>query len=94
MTPEEDAAASWKLLDEPERKALAYIGDSRQTATPDLLGRALGTSWQAAVRTARELNVLGLIRVKRLPKLTWYEISGQGELCLAAGRAAEQESQP
>jgi uncharacterized membrane protein len=88
MTSDEDAMATWELLSEAERKALAYIAECGHTLTPDALGRALGISWQAAVRTVRPLNGFGLIRIERRPKMVWYEISGQGEACLKAGKQA------
>jgi DNA-binding MarR family transcriptional regulator len=89
MTPLNDARATWELLSEPERKALAVLGRYNGYAmTPDMLGRELGVTWQRASRTARKLKEFGLVTVKSLPKQTSYGISGQGEACLAAGAEA------
>jgi hypothetical protein len=81
-----NARATWELLSEPERQALAVLGRYKgNTTTPDMLGRELHVTWQRASRTARKLKGFGLVTVKSLPKQTSYGISGQGEACLAAG---------
>jgi DNA-binding MarR family transcriptional regulator len=85
----DDARATWDLLNEAERKALAALAKP-QTITPQELGRLTGTTWQQAVRTARQLKKFGLVTVRSLPKQTSYELSGQGEACLERGRLAAQ----
>jgi hypothetical protein len=88
MTRDEDARATWGLLTNDERKVLAAIGSSACVMTPHETGRGAGMTWQAAVRHARALKTLGLVTVTSLPKQTSYKLSGQGEACLALGRAA------
>jgi DNA-binding MarR family transcriptional regulator len=84
-----DARATWELLSEPERQALAVLGRYKgNTTTPGMLGRELHVTWQQAVRTVRKLKGFGLVTVKSLPKQTSYGISGQGEACLVAGAEA------
>ena len=85
-----NARATWELLSEPERQALAVLGRFHgNVTTPDMLGRELHVTWQQASRTARKLKEFGLVTITSLPKQTSYRISGQGEACLAAGTEAE-----
>jgi hypothetical protein len=89
MTRDEDARATWGLLTEGERKVLAAIGKGSGVTTPYQAGREAGMTWQMAVRHARALRRLGLVIVTSLPKQTSYALSGQGDACLAAGRAEQ-----
>jgi hypothetical protein len=84
MTPADDARATWALLSETERAALAAL-DTPQIVTPHDLGRALGCSWQRAARTAGQLRRIGLVSISSLPKQTSYELTGQGAACLTVG---------
>jgi len=82
-----DARATWQLLGEHERKALAYLATYRgHVVTPSELSRHLGTSWQKAAVTAGELRKLGLVTVTSMPKQTNYQITGQGDAAVAAGK--------
>ena len=92
MTAFDDARATWELLSEPERRALAVLGcwDGNVT-TPGMLGRELRVTWQQAARTAQQLKKFGLVTVKSLPKQTSYGISGQGRACLKAGEGEPPE---
>jgi DNA-binding MarR family transcriptional regulator len=84
-----DAAETWALLTELERKMLAVLGRHQgNTMVPRMLGRELDVTWQRAARIAGQLRKLGLVRVKSLPKQTSYELSGQGRAYLEAGRSA------
>jgi predicted transcriptional regulator len=82
MNPEEDARATWELLDETERKALACLGTTQTVITPQGLGRHLGVTWQHAAAVAKGLKELGLVKITSLPKQTSYDITGQGRMCL------------
>jgi hypothetical protein len=89
MTNFDDARATWELLSEGERQALAVLGRYRgNVMTPDMLGRELRVTWQRAGSLVRSLKALGLVTVSSMPKMTSYKISGQGEACLAAGAEA------
>jgi hypothetical protein len=83
-----DARATWELLSEGERSALAVLVRSKgHVITPGMLGRELHVTRQRAALLARSLKSLGLAIVKSLPKQTSYEITRQGEACLAEGRS-------
>jgi hypothetical protein len=89
VTDFDDARATWELLSESERQALAVLGRYRgNVITPGMLGRELHSTWQQAAFLARSLKSLGLADVKSLPKMTSYKITGQGEACLAVGAEA------
>lgn len=83
MTPADDARATWALLSEPERAVLAAVAPG--TVTPQRAGQEAGMTWQRAARVARQLKVLGLVRVTALPKQVTYDLTGQGASCLTVG---------
>lgn len=82
----EDAAATWKLLNELERAVLAAI-DSRHIVTPQDIANRVVISRQRASVVARQLKTLGLVRIKSLPKQTSYELTGQGKAVLDSSQA-------
>jgi hypothetical protein len=89
MTDFDDSRATWELLSEGERQALAVLGRYKgNVMTPDMLGRELRVTWQRAGSLARSLKALGLVTVNSMPKMTSYKITGQGEVCLAVGAEA------
>jgi hypothetical protein len=83
----DDAAATWGVLNELERKVLAAIGSTR-IVTPQDAGRVAGISRQRAVLCAKQLSTFGLVTVKSHPKLTTYELTGRGAAVLKAGKEA------
>jgi len=84
-----DARATWQLLGEHERKALAYLATYRgHVVTPSELSRHLGTSWQKAAVTAGELRKLGLVRLKR--REVGKQFGGPGMLAVHDRRASLQ----
>lgn len=88
----DDARATWELLSANERAVLAVLAGP-STWTPQGLMRPAGLrSWQQAATIARHLKELGLVRIISLPKQTSYELSGQGQACLAAGSKAVLDS--
>lgn len=81
----DDAAATWGLLSELERAVLAEV-DSPHAVTPQDVARRVDISRQRAAHVAVQLKTLGLVRINSLPKQTSYELTGQGEACLKAGK--------
>jgi plasmid stabilization system protein ParE len=92
MAEFDDAAATWALLNELERRVLAAV-DRPHLVTPADVARSAGTSRQRAALVARRLREFGLVRVIFLPKQTSYELTGQGEACLRAGKNILDSSQ-
>lgn len=64
-------------LTDLEQRVLTAVSEDGVT-TPQQLGVSLGVSWQRAIRLANDLEDIGLLLVKRRPKLVVYEITGLG----------------
>jgi Mn-dependent DtxR family transcriptional regulator len=63
-------------------KVQPRASDRDQIVTPQDAGRRLDVSWQKVVRIAGPLERMGLIRVKRMGKMTIYRITPSGLACV------------
>jgi DNA-binding MarR family transcriptional regulator len=85
----DDARATWDLLTPDERRVLDAIGRRWGIGGPQGIAGQMGMSWQRVSRHARQLKVFKLVSIKSMPKQVSYELTGQGEACLAAGKAED-----
>ena len=86
----DDARATWDLLTPDERRVLDAIGRRHGIGGPQGIASQLsGMTWQRVVRHARQLKGFRLVSIKTMPKQVSYELTGQGEACLAAGKAED-----
>jgi DNA-binding MarR family transcriptional regulator len=70
------------LLTREELDVLRVLGQVGRFTVPDNLARRLNVSRQKVVHLVCGLEAARLVKVKRLPKMTTYEISPRGRECL------------
>ena len=60
------------------RNFLRVVSGYGGIVTPKDVARQLGVSVQLVTRMAADLSGAGFLTVKRLPKMTYYEVTGSG----------------